>query len=407
VNPNFCLKNLRCSLKKLFKIDFLMPRYSQYSVLHHFLEKLYEAFKRANHLCRLLKEEDQTIVPQNDPPDFTICFNGALINEKNEFVCDILKIPHVSLLVDPPFRYLNLIKSPYMIISCDDRSGCKFLEDLNFHRSFFLPHAVERELAPIPLKERVFDVVMLATFIDYKKNILNWPKLFPTEICKIMEEAAEITFESSISFIQAFENLYEKLLKNSPKDKFNDLSIKHVLSQLEFYIKGKDRILLAESLKDIPLHIFGTTKDLINWKTYFGIKHPNIHVHGGITYDSALSVMQQSKIVLNPSLKNREGAHERFFSGVACGSLVITNESLFLSEQFQENEEIIFYHHQNLEEMNSKILSFLSHEDQRTAIVEKGRQKVLAYHTWDNRVAELMQYVPHFLEKMGNNEIPL
>jgi len=377
-----------------------MPRYSQYSVLHHFIEKIYEAFKRAGHSCRLLSGDDRVKCPTEDPPDFTIGFNGALLNDQNQFVSDIIKVPHVSLLVDPPYRFINLIKSPYMIITCDDRYCCTYLESLGFHRSFFMPHAVEPELSASPFKERVFDVVMLATFIDYRKCKLVWPLLFPTEVCKVMEETAEMAFSCPISFIQAFNSFFEKLIKKSPKGKFDDISRIDILRQLELYIKGKDRILLAESVTDVPLHIFGTTVDLLSWKTYFGKKHPNIHVHGGVTYASALDVMKQSKILLNPSLKNRDGAHERLFSGIACGSLVITSESLFLSQQFQEEEDILYYRHQNLTQLNSKLLEYLSNEDKRSALVEKGRKKVMSSHTWDNRAVELMQHIPNLIKQI-------
>ena len=42
-----------------YKIDVLMPNFSQYNALHYFTRKFYEAFQRAGHECRLLDGEER------------------------------------------------------------------------------------------------------------------------------------------------------------------------------------------------------------------------------------------------------------------------------------------------------------------------------------------------------------
>lgn len=385
----------------LKKVDVLLPKTSQYSVLHHFTKKFHEAFLRQGLSSRLLDGEDRINVPSRDPPDFLTGFNGALFNHQHQLTCDVLGIPFLSCLVDPPYRFLYLVDSPNTIIACDDRYCCTLLESINFNRTFFMPHAVEPELSPDPTLERNFDVVMLATFIDYKMHKQNWKSFFPLGICKIMEEASEITFsDPKISFLHAFNVLYEALSKKYPKSKFENVSMAHVLQHLEIYIKGRDRALLAKSITDMPLHIFGSSLDQLNWKTYLKEKHPNVFYHGPVNYFQALDIMKQSKIILNPSLKNKDGAHERIFAGYACGAMVITNESLYLSEEFKEGEDIIFYRHPDLKDVQQNIHHYLSHEPERAALVEKARTKTMERHTWDSRVKDVLKKIPQLIDKI-------
>src|SRR5437868_14229568 len=121
------------------KIDFLLPRTSQYEVLHHFTRKFYEAFVRAGYQCRLLERDEQFTLPLRDPPQLSIGFNGAPRNSEGEMFCDLQGIPYLAYLVDPPYHFPYLFTSPNIIMSCDDRTGCQLLQTLGFERNLFLP----------------------------------------------------------------------------------------------------------------------------------------------------------------------------------------------------------------------------------------------------------------------------
>jgi spore maturation protein CgeB len=100
--------------------------------------------------------------------------------------------------------------------------------------------------------------------------------------------------------------------------------------------------------------------------------------------------MKQSKVVLNSSIKNKEGAHERIFAGLACGAAVVTNENAYMKEQFNEGEGLIFYKAFQQEVVNTQVDAYLSHENDRQDAVKRGQLKVMQAHTWDQRVELLM-----------------
>jgi spore maturation protein CgeB len=385
---------------KSFRIDFLMPGVSQYGVLHHFTRKFYEALVRKRITCRLLETKDQDILFQ-DPPDITVGFNGApSIGTKDHLICDRIRVPHLACLVDPPFHYYYLLKSSYTWICCDDRRGETLLNEMGFLRHFFLPHAVEPELSYDPDQERVFDVVLLSSFIDFERRRRHWKKKFPVVLCKALDHAIEMTFANQgISFIDAFNRVLEEVHKKYPPEHFKDVNFVHLLTELELYVKGRDKIELLSAIQDVPVHIFGNSIDKVTWKQYFAKKKTLFHIHDSLPFDKALDVMKQTKILLNPALKNCDGTHERVFSGIACGALVITNPSRYLAEHFQEDKDILYYRHTLPEKTHQLIHHYLNHPEEKHLLVEQGRKKVLEYETWDNRADTFLQQLSKMIEK--------
>ncbi len=377
------------------KIDVLLGKTSQYEVLPHFTLKLYEAFVRLGHACRLLNGDSFLEAISTSPPDFTIGFNGGPRDPDHLLYCEKFQIPHVSLLVDPPYSFLYLIESSYTMIGCDDKTGCTFLNNLQFENTFFLPHAVEPELCCHKNQKKDLDVVMLATFIDYENRWKEWKQKYPASVRRLMEQIVEKTFdEPKTSFITAFDEAHKQT-----SSRFESKQLTEIFQDLELYIKGRNRAELAKTVPSSTLHIFGGTVDRSNWKSYLGKKHPNIYVHNPVDYQQALEIIKRSKVILNPSLKNKEGAHERIFSGLACETLVITNESQYLRESFSDRQGIVFFDPARVKSLDHTINTYLTHEAVRSAEVKKGKQIVMKNHTWDHRVKVILEAISPFLQK--------
>lgn len=362
----------------MVSIDVLLPSTSQYNVLNHFTLKLYEAFIRQGTKCRLLSGDERIYATLSNPPDFTIGFNGALKMEDGTFFCDHINVPHVSCLVDPPFRFLELIKSPNIIISCDDQEGCALLKARGFDRAIFMPHAVEPELAPDSTVDRIYEISFLGTCIDPTKQKEQWGKKFSAKTLHFMEEAASVCLENNkISFMTV-------LLKY-----FDPAKDQQVFEAVEIYVKGVDRLKLLHSFPDCQIHVFGAGLEGEEWKKILK-NEVNFIVHSPVSYLQALEIMKQSKIVLNSSIKNKRGAHERVFTAAACGAVVITNDNSWMREQFRDEKELILYNNQDLTKCSKLVKSLLENEDKRRSIAEEGRKHVMAGHTWDHRVRHLL-----------------
>lgn len=387
-------------------IDLLMPERSRYEVLHYFTLGLAAGLVNCGIKCRLIeaqKNNPKSFLDQifADPPDCTLSFNGILPDDQGNFLCEMIRTPHVSCLVDSPHYFLLLIRSPYNIITCVDRFSCDFFNSLNFHNVAFMPHAVNRELigtAALDDKNRPYDVVMLASFTDYLKIQSQWEQKYGTAFTKALMDAAEAVLADSItSYSQALASCLDKYSREVGGFDPSKVDFIEILSDLENYIRGKDRFELVKSIKDTKVHIFGHESD--KWLSLLG-NPANVIAHDSVSYTESILIMQQSKIVLNSSPFFKNGAHERIFTGIACGALVITNENIYMKENFKNEEDILFYQTFNRDAINRDINHYLQNDKQRFDIVSRGQETVRNHHTWDQRAAALIKDINPILERI-------
>lgn len=384
------------------RIDVLEPLGSQYRVLHHFSRKLFEAFQRKGIDSRYVNSEHGIHLNWKDLPNLTIGFNGVPQSGQNhDMLCDQIAIPHLAILVDPPTWHYSLIQSPFMILTCDDRSGNRFLDSIPFDRHFFLPHAVEKDIAYNPHEEKVFDVTLLATCINHEERRMRWQQLFPAPVCKAMDAAIEVVFaQPEKGFLEAFA---EALLLYVPTSKdfifAKDPDFLQLAREIELYIKGKERVDLIHSIRDVDLHIFGASIGEKDWKKELK-DHSNIHFHPPVDFEDACTIMRRSKILLNSSIKNKEGAHERIFMGMGSGAAVVTNDCPFMREEFVEGQEIVLYSPGEPDALNETLSLLLSDANKLQGITQSGRRAVLNKQTWDHRVETIMNQLPQILDRM-------
>lgn len=393
-------------------IDLFMPHKSRYNVLHHFTEKLSEALERQNQICRLLtldsnnKEEFLNALIQT-PPDCTLSFNALEPDSSGTFLCDMLKIPHVCCLVDSANTYFSLAKESidtlnkthYSILTSVDRDSCNILREIGVKNVFFLPHAVDKELSGDVEAERPYDVVSFASPIDYVKERNSWEMHFPGSVVKALAQAAELALSNpNISYIRAFSKLFKLTHTDGT---ITPEIVKHAtaLNTLERYIRGIDRINVIKSVKSAKVDVFGTSQHGTSWGQFLnGLS--NVQIHDSVPFDKTLHTMKNSKIILNSCSWIRDGGHERIFSAMACGALVITTRTPFLEESFFEGEEILFYDLNEWHRINELVEYYMSHHDERKNIALQGQKKVLQHHTWDNRAKVLIERLPLILENM-------
>jgi len=388
----------------LKRVDLFMPPISQYSVLHHFTRKLAEGFNRVGVNARILEAEKNNPKPFldaifSDPPDCTISFNGLLPDENGNFLADMIKIPHVALVVDSPNQYFPLATSKYTIVASVDRFYCDFFRGLGCPHVLFIPHAVEAELATSPKTERVFDVVMLGSFLDPEKIRQDWLKVCtPPELCKIMDEAAEISLmQDETSYIKAF---VEAIARQEGKFGGLDPSTINyplVFDQLEAFIRAKERIELIKSIKDAKVNLFGSGAVPITQK-YLRNSNANVIAHDGVPFEQALEIFKKTKITLNSAPHLKDGSHERVFSALAAGSSVISSESSYLREIFKSKDGLIFYSFKDRNKVNDEVNRLLHNEAERQKSVQSKQKTVLDGHTWDHRAMLLARELSPILQ---------
>jgi glycosyltransferase involved in cell wall biosynthesis len=281
-----------------------------------------------------------------------------------------------------------------------DQASVSFFKGVGFDNVFFMPHGVEKELAPDPMAKREYDVVMLSSCIDYESIRSSWKQKYGAPLREAMEEAAETALaDLAIPYYQAFAAAIDKQVSKQSGIDPQKIDFVNVLDEIEMYIRGKDRVELVKAIKDAKVDIFGSADGVKGWGKYLG-KKSNVKIHDPVPFEQALSIMKHSKIVLNSCPWINNGTHERILAGLACGACVITNENQYLRNEFVEGQSIVFYEHKRLDKANHRVNEYLANEAKRHQVAESGRALVMKNDTWDQRAATLIKELPAFLEKM-------
>lgn len=389
----------------LKRIDLFMPPRGQYGSLHHFTTSLYRALVKLGAAPRLLessyedKEALRKVIMEN-PPAMTLSFNGLLPDEEERFFSDEMRIPHLAYVVDPPTLFFPLVHSPYTLIASIDHYFASLFQAAGGKRVLFMPHAVETDLLTKPERARKYGVVMLASFLDPLQIEKEWKKQFPEAVVKLMHEAVEATLsDASTSYIQIFLALLDK---NTQIDR-SHINTFEILVELERLVTNQSRLLLLKAL-DFPITLFGRGADELNWPRLLKKKKPEVEALGPISYTEALEVMRESKVVLNSCPAIKKGGHERIFSALYAGALVITDENVFMQDQFREG--IPFYTYLEASRVNNLVREALQNEGERCMMVRKAQAVVEKNHTWDRRAETIIRFILPECQRIKENKAP-
>lgn len=387
------------------KVDLLLPPESQYGVLQSFTQSVYQALQRTNVECEIHAPEKKNPRPFlekvfSNPPDFTLSFHGVLPDSEGRFLCDLINTPHLCLLVDHPFLFSPLTQSKKNIITCPDHIGCQYLLDIGFKNTFFLPHGVDQQIEGKFDNERPIELLFLGSHFDLQGIENHWNNTYPKELVDLLRKTARISIDCpNISFQEILANHLGQWGGFNPKQ----INVLILLIELEKYIRGLDRKEMLASLSNLTLHTYGSVYESQTEDKEI-IHHPNVYFHAPITFKEAIEKMQQSRFVFNSSPSFRYGAHERIFTALAAGASVITQETPSLRLLFDDNEGVIFYQRDKLDALQNTLNHLKNHEEKRIEMVKIGRKKVMQKHTWDTRVARILDLMPPILDRIRSSK---
>lgn len=386
---------------KLDKICLIVC-YNLYSSKLYFTDKLAQALRRQGIEVKVLQWPSGPVPDyvleaiKKEKPSLTASFNQPAPLPDKSYFFEKLQIPHLTLLLDPAIYELNLATSPYAIVSCVDHFDCQFFQSTGFERTFFLPHGVERELSFDPKTERTFDVVFSGTCYDPDNLLTWWRAHHPQHVCQVIETAIDIGLsELEVPFYKA---VMQSLLQNGVSAKEVDLL--RINYYVDFYMRGIERVELIRSIKDATVHLFGAPswreeKPIKTWEDYFK-DQKNVIIHPSVEYAQFLEILKKTKICLNSMPMFKNGSHERIFASLACGALPVTNDNLFVRDHFVEDQDLLLFQFEQLDQINDKVNHYLAHEAERQQVVEAGRKKVMEAHTWDHRARKLLQVIESY-----------
>jgi len=176
-------------------------------------------------------------------------------------------------------------------------------------------------------------------------------------------------------------------------DPFADRIDKYDVAMVATYSKTwyAERSKYAESIKDLGLNIWGSP----GWA-----ESPLGNCYrGSMTSDKVFKIYRQSKIVPHIHYNNEraDGVSLRPFEAAGSGALLICDDGRKdIFDLFKNGEEFVAFRDGDANDFRNKIKYYLEHDDERLRISRNGYAKIMAHHTYDIRMKEMMRIVDRF-----------
>ncbi len=107
-------------------------------------------------------------------------------------------------------------------------------------------------------------------------------------------------------------------------------------------------------------------------------------------YDDLPDFYPLSDINFNCTSQQMKGAvNQRVFDVPCCGAFLLTDYRRQMEELFEPGKEIVFYNHPD--EIPGLVEIYLERPEKRREVAEAAQKRVLAEHTYDHRMARLME----------------
>lgn len=321
-------------------------------------------------------------------PAFVFSFNGirAALDVGGRSWHDVTGSPLVVMLLDHPLYHLDVIKEPIenMIFLTVDKKHAKFIsQDLGDKRPcYFFPHGgMCAENIPTTKEIDVMFAGSLENPLELQQKINALPKdsrKLVQGIITCMKGQSDLSIEEAARKI-AFSN-------NDSVDPpwFYDNAT--FLTLADRFVRHEKRYRVLKLLaQEGLLSAWGWGEGWRQLKT----EVRDLDFRGEASTGEILQYMGQSKIVLNVLPGFTAGSHERVLSSLRNAAVTISDKSTWLSEEFEEGKEIIFFDWDRLKDLPQQLKALLNNTEHCQIIAENGRKKAEEKHTWACRAKQL------------------
>lgn len=325
---------------------------------------------------------------------FTINYFGVISD-----VCEQYDVPYVSWSCDSPLisMYHESVFNQCNYIFLFDKSSYFYFKFLGVKHIWHMPLAVDTGRIDYIL-ENAKDLELYQNEISFVGSLYErntYDRLIPT-LPPYLQGYFDCALEAQMNVSGG--NLLERVLTEEICDKLQ-----------QFYKLEKSE----RSFSNLKL-IFSTTvlgfKAAKEQRTRFLLalakKHPTaiytnsnahnllrVNYRGSVDYFSQMpKVFHESKINLNFTIPNiQSGIPLRVWDILGAGGFLLTNYQPELELYFDIGKDLIIF--EDAQELEQKASYYLEHSEKRREIAENGYCKVKKYHSYQQRIQEILSYL--------------
>jgi len=329
-------------------------------------------------------------------PDFVLTVNHLGVDREGVLagLLERLSLPLASWFVDNPHLVLSVYEklvTPWTALFTWDADNLESLRALGFAHVHYLPLAADtarfapgREgTAPADWRADVSFVGNSMVLKTEKRLEVSDP---PEALRRAYPElAAEFGAASERSVVDFLRHRHPELLREyetlgSPERQLAYQTLVTWESTRQYRAECLARIMPFRPL------IVGDP----GWRQTFAGEGMTWRWHRELNYYQDLPAFYPcSKVNFNATSLQMKGAvNQRVFDVPACGAFLVTDHREQLEALFVPGSEVVFYREPG--EIEELVRFYLANDAARRKVVAAGRARVLAEHTYDRRLAQLL-----------------
>lgn len=155
--------------------------------------------------------------------------------------------------------------------------------------------------------------------------------------------------------------------------------------------KTKEKILLALLNSGLELHVYGNS--WTNAQVFK--KFNNLIIHPEVTPVESYDVYARSKVSLNIMSFHKAGMTERLANMMLNHTVIVTDESEYLNENYINNEDMIIFSldEESINHLPKRIQDIITNDNIRVQMANSTYKKAAEKETWNKRTSELINAI--------------
>lgn len=304
----------------------------------------------------------------------------------------------VNILVDHPMYYHDQMKnlSQYctrpedVTILCIDRNHLAYLKEYypEVHHAEFMTLAGSGSNYAMDYDQKKYDIIFTGNFTP--------PSHFHQYINRNGKEYADFYWEIIDDLLADPSQPIEKVCIRHIKDSLpfaSPVEIRLVLSKMIFidlYVRFTLRGNVIQQVADagLNLRLIGKGFEAISCPSGRCLKSTEL-----MPTEFCLSEIAASKISLNIMPLFVNGSHDRILSSMHANSLVVTDPSIWLTEEFLPGEDLFFYDNRHPEQLPSLLQELLENPEILRNNSLRAQKKALEFHSWNSRAQYILSVI--------------
>ncbi len=314
----------------------------------------------------------------------------VFLPSRNVFLHDLMEGPKFNFCFDHPVwmrPHLEKVPRDFYVLT-HDRNYISFVKE-------YYPAVTDALLLPpggmmldSGETEKTKDLIFVGTYSDYRNelkfldSLQGEEKELATAFYQQMKDSPNVTAEGSLQAVfeqRGAEYTKEELL--NMLDRF-----KHLIYGVMFYYREKviETILGA----GIEITVYGDS-----WKESPFAGKSSLHIEPAVFGDDYLKELLSAKLSLNIMAWHKDGFTERIANSMLQNSVVVSDKSTCLEEQYVDGEEIVLFDLAKLELLPARLRQLLTDDSTRNNIAQKAYNRAANEDTWNSRAELFLTYL--------------